>query len=66
MVSCIYRPPRGDAHKFLDEMKGYIIKKIQEKPLFLVGDLNINSLNYFRNTHVRDFLISYFKMVYFL
>ena len=25
MISCIYRPPRGDAHKFLDEMKGYII-----------------------------------------
>ena len=56
MVSCIYRPPRGDAHKFLDEMKGHIIKnKFQEKPLFLVGDLNINSLDYSRNTHVRDF-----------
>ena len=56
IISCIYRPPRGDAHKFLDEMKGHIIKnKFQEKPLFLVGDLNINSLDYSRNTHVRDF-----------
>ena len=45
MISCIYRPLRGDAHKCLDEMKGHIIKnKFQGKPLFLVGDLNINSV----------------------
>ena len=56
MVSCIYRPPRGDAHKFLDEMKGHIIKnKFQEKPLFLVGDLNINFSDYSRYIHVRNF-----------
>ena len=51
----IYRPRRGDAHKFLDEMKGHIKNKFQEKPLFLVGDLNINSLDYSRNTHVCNF-----------
>ena len=57
IISCIYRLPRGDAHKFLDEMKGHIIKsKFQEKPLFLVRDLNIISLDYSRNPHVRDFL----------
>ena len=56
IISCIYRPPRGHAHKCLDEMKGHIIQnKFQEKPLFLGGDLNINSLDYSRNTHVRDF-----------
>ena len=26
IISCIYRPPKGDDHKFLDEMKGHIIK----------------------------------------
>ena len=26
IISCIYRPPRGDAHKFLNEMTGHIIK----------------------------------------
>ena len=26
IISCIYRIPRRDAHKFLDEMKDYIIK----------------------------------------
>ena len=55
-ISCIYRPSRGDAHKFLDEMKGHIIlNKFQEKRLFLVGDLNKNSLDYSRKTYVRDF-----------
>ena len=35
-------------------MKGHIIKrKFQGKPLSLVGDLNINSLDYSRNTHAR-------------
>ena len=55
IISCIYRPPRGDAHKFLDEMKGHIIKnKFHEKPLFLVVDLNINSLDYSKNTYFND------------
>ena len=47
-------------------MKGHIIKnKFQEKPLFLVGDLNINSLDYSRNTHVRDFFNFVFQNVVF-
>ena len=54
IVSCIYRPHRGDSHKFLEEIKTLICKN-QEKPLFLVGDLNMNSLEYSRNTNVRDF-----------
>ena len=37
-------------------MKDHIIKnKFQEKSLFLVGDLNINSLDYSRNMHICDF-----------
>ena len=54
IVSCIYRPPRGDSHKFLEGIKTLICKN-QEKPLFLVGDLNMNSLDYSINTIVRDF-----------
>ena len=45
----------------LDKMKGHIIKnKFQGKPLFLIGDLNINSLDYSRNTHVCDAFIYFF------
>ena len=54
IVSCIYRPPRGDSHKFLNEIKTVICKN-HEKPLFLVRDLNINSLDYWINPNVRDF-----------
>ena len=54
IVSCIYRPPRGDSHTFLEEIKTLICKN-QEKPAFLVGDLNINSLDYSINTNFRDF-----------
>ena len=32
-----------------------LVCKNQEKPLFLVGDLNMNSLDYSINTNVRDF-----------
>ena len=37
-------------------MKGHIIKnKFQEKPLLIVGELNINFSDYSRNIHVRNF-----------
>ena len=39
---------------FLDKIKTLICKH-QEKPLFLVRDLNINSLDYSINTNVHDF-----------
>ena len=56
IISSIYRPPRGNAHKCLNGMKGHIIKyKFQENPLFLVVNLNINSLDYSRNKYVCDF-----------
>ena len=55
IVLCIYRPPRGDSHKFLNEIKTVICKN-HEKTLFLVGDLNINSLDYWKNPNVRDFI----------
>ena len=61
IVSCIYRPPRGDSHKFLNEIKTVICKN-HGKPLFLVGDLNINSLDYSINTNILDFF-SVFPLV---
>ena len=34
IVSCIYRPPRGDSHKFLDEIKTIICKNHQKTFIF--------------------------------
>ena len=42
IVSCIYRPPRGDSYIFLDEIKPVLCKN-HEKPLSLVGDRNVPS-----------------------
>ena len=60
LVLCIYRTLRGDSHKFLNEIKTVICKS-HGKPLFLVGDLVINSLDYSINTNVHDFLILVFQ-----
>ena len=60
VVSCISRPPRVDSHKSLDKIKTLICKN-QEKPLFLFGDLNINSLDYSINTNVREFFYLIFQ-----
>ena len=49
-------------------MKAYIIQnKFQEKPLFLLVDLHVNSLDYSRSTHVCDFFNFVFQnVVWFL
>ena len=54
IVSCIYQPPRGDSYKFFNEIETVICKNCG-KTLFLVGDLNINSLDCSINTNIRDF-----------
>ena len=38
IVSCICQSPRNDPHKFLNKIKTFVYK-YNEKPLFLVGDL---------------------------
>ena len=56
IFSCIYRPLRGNSQFFLDNINVLVNKfKGQEKQIFLAGDFNINSLDYSRNTIVRDF-----------
>ena len=65
IVSCIYQPPRGHSHKFLDEIKTLTCKN-QEKPLFFVRDLNINSLDYLINTNVCNFFNLIFQNGIFL
>ena len=58
-VSCIYQPPRDDSNKCLGKIKALIYKN-DEKPLFLVGDFNVNSLDNLIITNACDF----FNLVY--
>ena len=56
ILSCIYRPPRGDPHIFPSKVKELIERnKQKQKPLILIGDLNLNSLDYAKNNHVQNF-----------
>ena len=54
-----------DSHNFLGKIKTLICTN-QEKPLFLVGDLNINYLDYSINTNVRGFFNLIFQNGIFL
>ena len=56
ILSCIYRPWRGDPNIFTSKIKELAERnKQKQKPLALTGDLNLNSLNYATNNHVQNF-----------
>ena len=52
----IYRPPRGDEKNFHKEYKKLIENKNESnKQIFLIGDINLNSLDYETNNCVKNF-----------
>ena len=52
----MYRPPRGNQSKFLEETEQVVHNsKHSTKSFFLVGDLNLNSLDYASSTPVKNF-----------
>ena len=50
ILLCIYRPPRGNQNVFTSKIK-YLIERYKpnQKSFVVVGDLNLNSLNYTTN-----------------
>ena len=50
ILLCIYRPPRGNQNVFTSNIK-YLIERYKQnqKSFVIVGDLNLNSLNYTTN-----------------
>ena len=47
LCGCIYRNPNTDVEKFIQYLDTVFSKaKIERKLVFLMGDLNINLLNY--------------------
>ena len=56
ILSCIYRPSRGDPNIFTSKMKELVERnKPKQKPLVLNGDLNLNSLDYATSNRVQNF-----------
>ena len=57
LISAVYRPPRGNQSKFLEEIEQVVHNsKHSTKSFFLVGELNLNSLDYASSTPVKNFL----------
>ena len=62
LLSCCYKPPKGD-----NDILGMFLKQVfkktaaQKKPYYLVGDLNINCFEYFENEKVSTFYNSLFE-----
>ena len=51
----MYWPPCGNQSKFLEEIEENVHNSKYSKSFFLVGDLNLNSLDYASSTPVKNF-----------
>ena len=66
ILSCIYRPPRGNPHIFTSKIKELVERNNQkQKLLILIGDLNLKSLDYATNNHVQNFFNLVFENGFF-
>ena len=55
-ILALYRPPCGNQSKFLEEIEQVVHNsKHSTKSFFLVGELNLNSLDYSSSTPVKNF-----------
>ena len=61
LLSCCYKPPKGD-NDILSMFLKQVFKKstAEKKPYYFIGDLNINCLEYFENEKVLTFYNSLF------
>ena len=56
LISALSRPPRGSQSKFLEEIEQVVHNsKHSTKSSFLVGDLNLNSMDYVSTTPIKNF-----------
>ena len=61
-LSCCYKPPKGDTDILIMFLEQVFLKPAAEKkPYYLVGDLNVNCSEYFKNEKVSTFYNSLFE-----
>ena len=58
MVGCIYKHPRMSTEEFNNQYMSHILEKIsfENKGVYLLGDFNINLLNYETDRLTGEFL----------
>ena len=55
VVCCVYRPPNRNISDFISQME-LLLQRYRNRTLFLVGDININILNYSSHNDTNAFL----------
>ena len=56
LTSAVYRPPHGNQSKFLEEIEQVVHNsKHSTNSFFVVGDLNLNSLDYASSIAIKNF-----------
>ena len=60
-MSCCYKPPKGENNILSMFLKEFFKRStVKKKAYYLVGDLKINCLEYFKNEKVSTFYSSLF------
>ena len=63
LINTQYRQPAGNFNEFEAYLNTFLAKsKTTDKTCFLVGDLNLNLIDYQPNAKVRDFVNLYFNI----
>ena len=58
-ISCVYRPPDGNVRSFIKLLKNNIFYPVSnDKNVFIVGDFNIDALNYNKYKNTKTFFDS--------
>ena len=60
LFCCIYRHPGSDIEKFTEYLK-YTLPKLINKKVFMMGDFNINLLNFNSHAPTNDFVNTFFS-----
>ena len=62
IISCCYKPPTGDTKMFAAHLhKNFQSGNSEKKNYFLLGDFNLNCLNYHSNSEVKEFYDDVFQ-----
>ena len=57
IIGVIYRPPNTHVQQFNEYLKASLDEiKVSQSPFHLLGDFNINLMNYVNHNHTSDYL----------
>ena len=61
LICCVYRHPRSATDNLTSHFQNLLSKLFSNKPLSIVGDFNVNLLDYASHTPTSDFVNNFFS-----